>query len=323
MLPGRFQQTRKIICWMKRIPRSLALTPIAVALLTGCASPIDGRPVAGPTDVDQAFFFAGDVPAYGQRVSDDDIARMAYLRAVRRIDVCGLLTGGALARVGETVSVGTLFAFNECDAEVKISGVSERRFVSVELDLASAEPSGCDVSVPLPLSRLPDAPPLPASAQPSARVGVIGVVDCELARRIGDALTARLEAKPLPPRDAAAIYPSRMAGRDACEVLSVRNDITDWDVHGSGPYRCRFSIRGDGHDVGLQLSLQPRVVDAGPAFCSAVSFVDAPMQRKVLGVGYVDPADIVIRPAVVVEDVDGRDCATVEAVVTDVANRYR
>jgi hypothetical protein len=321
MPPGPFQQTRKKICWAARLGSSPALVLIAAALLTGCSSPIDGRPLKGPKDVDQAYFFGGDVATYGQRVSVNDNALLAYLRALRRIDVCGLLTGDALARVGEIVSVGTLFAFNECDAEVKVSGMSERRFVSVELDLASTEPDGCDVSVPLPLSRLPGAPQQPVAAQPTARVGVIGVVDCELTRRIADALTARLAAKPLPPRDAVAIYPSRLADRDPCEVLSARDDVTGWDVQGSAPYRCRFSLRRDGHDAGLQVRLQPQVVDAGPGVCSAVSFVDAPMQRRVLGIGYVDPADVVIRPAVVVES-DGSDCSVATDVATAAAKLY-
>src|SRR6202030_2508092 len=68
-----------------------------------------------------------------QRPGADDITMLAYLRALRRIDVCGLLTRDALPKVGEIVSVGTLFAFDECDAEVKVSGDSDRRFVSVEV----------------------------------------------------------------------------------------------------------------------------------------------------------------------------------------------
>jgi hypothetical protein len=146
-------------------------------------------------------------------------------------------------------------------------------------------------------------------------------VDCELTRRIADALTARLATKSLPPRDAVAIYPSRLADRDPCEVLARRDDVAGWNVRGSEPYRCRFSLRRDGHDVGLTLRLQPQVVDAGAGSCSAVSFVDAPMQRRVLGIGYVDPADVVIRPAVVV-DSDGPDCNVATDVATAAAKLY-
>lgn len=72
------------------------------------------------------------VPVYGQSVNADDRALLAYLRALRRIDMCGLLTGGTLDKVGEIVSVGTLYAFDECIAEIKISGVENPRYVSAQ-----------------------------------------------------------------------------------------------------------------------------------------------------------------------------------------------
>ena len=123
---------------VRRLVSALTVALITTATLVGCSPPIDGKPVVGPTDLDQAYFFAGDVPVYGQRPGADDITVLAYLRALRRIDVCGLLTRDALPKVGEIVSVGTLFAFDECDAEVKVSGDSDRRFVSVEVGMTPA-----------------------------------------------------------------------------------------------------------------------------------------------------------------------------------------
>ncbi|HEX9175747.1 MAG TPA: hypothetical protein VF874_06485 [Mycobacterium sp.] len=298
---------------MLRPASSLAVALVAATLLTSCSAPIEGTPVIGPKDVDQSFFFAGDVPVYGQQLSADDISYLAYLRALRRVDVCGLISTSA--NIGELVSVGTLFAFDECDAELKVSGVSERRFVSVELEMSATAPSGCQALVPLPLSGLPAAPPLPEWMQPSVRVEPIGAQDCELTRRIAGALAQRLASKPLPPRDAAATYPARLAERDPCEVLSVVKNVTRWDVPGSGPYQCKFSTV----DVGIEVGLQPQLIDAGPAPCSAVSFVGAPMQRRVIGVGYVDPTDVVIRPAVVVE---ADDCQMAADVATKAAKLY-
>ncbi len=334
---------------VRRLVGALTVALITTATLLGCSAPIVGKPVVGPKDVDQSYFFAGDVPLYGQRVRADDITMLAYLRALRRVDVCGLLAGDALPKVGETVTVGTLFGFDECDAEVKVSGDSNRRFVSVEVGMAPA-PDGppsyrvgdipvyrggfgsCDLSMPLSLSRLPGAQPLTASSQPFVKVGVIGTTDCDLIARIAGALAARLAVAPLPPRDAAAMYWSRLAERDPCQVLSVLPDAVE-DVPASRPYRCRFTVTRGGRALDFQVRLEPQLVDAAteghqrldqqgvevyldPVLCSAVAFVDEKMQRKVIGIGYADPADVQIRPAVVV-DADERDCDA----VADVANR--
>lgn len=295
----------------------MAVALTAATLVTSCSDPVGGRPVLAHDTADQSFFFAGDVPTYGRQVSDVDVADLAYLRALRRIDVCGLVTGDTLASVGQLISVGTLFAFDECDAELKISGVSERRLVSVELEISATASSGCQVSVPLPLNALPGAAPQPDRVQPTVRVELIGADDCGLTRRIADALAERLGSQPLPPRDGAVTYPSQLAERDPCEVLARLDDVASWDVAGSGPYRCRLRTRAGA--VGVRL--QPHVVDNGPAACSAVSFVGGPMRRRVIGVGYVDPADVVIRPAVVV-DSDELDCGAVAGIATQAARLY-
>ena len=95
-------------------------------------TPVDGSAIVGPKNVDQGYFFAGDVPVYGQQVGATTPAAGVSARATpdRRVRPADRRRA---AKVGEIFSVGTLFAFNECDAEVKISGVSDRRFVSVEL----------------------------------------------------------------------------------------------------------------------------------------------------------------------------------------------
>jgi hypothetical protein len=335
---------------------ALTVALITTATLVGCSPPIDGKPVVGPKDVGQAYFFAGDVPVYGQRLGADDVTMLAYLRAERRIDVCGLLTRDALPKVGETVSVGTLFAFDECDAEVKVSGDSDRRFVSVEVGMTPT-PDGppsyrvgdipvylsgfgsCEELMPLALSRLPGARPLTAPLQPFVKVGLIGPIDCDLITRITSALAAQLATAPLPPRDAAATYWSRLAERDPCEVLTVLPDALDrWDVPASQPYRCRFTITRDGRALEFQVRLSPQLVGAAteghqrldrqgvevyldPVVCSAVAVVDEKMQRKVIGRGYADLAAVQIRPAVVV-DADERDCDAVTDVATRAARLY-
>lgn len=323
-----------------RRARSWAIALIAATAIAGCTAPIDGTPVVGPKDVDQGYFFAGDVALYGQHVSADDATILAYLRALRRIDVCGLLTGEALARVGETLSVGTLFAFDECDAELKVSGDTARRFVSAELSMSPTPGSSCDQLVPLKLDRLPGARQLTGSSQPSVKVGLIGAEDCELSKRIADAIASRLATTPLPARDAAATYWSWLAERDPCEVLSVLPDpVTRWDVPGSRPYACGLTVLRAERSVPLQVRLEPQAVESSTegrlridrdgfevyldlVSCSAASFVDAPMERKVVGRGYVGVSDVVIRPAVAVDGA-GRDCDVTLDVATQAAKLYR
>jgi hypothetical protein len=334
---------------VRRLVSALAVALTAAMSVPACAPPIVGKPVIGPAETDSSYFFAGDVPVYGRPMNPSDITYLAYLRALRRIDVCGLLTGATFAKVGQTFSVGTLFAFDECDAELKVSGVSEPRLLSVELAMSSlpadppafrvgatgvyrAGPDSCDYVIPLDLGVLPGARPLTTTMQPVVHVGLFGVQDCDLTKRVAGALATRLAAQPLPPRDAAAMYPARLAERDPCEVLSVLGATADrWDIPASGPYRCRFAATSDGTIAAIEVRLEPQLVDAAteghlrvdeqgvvvyldPVLCSAVTFFDSKMQRKVLGKGYFDMTDVVIRPAAVI-DTDGHDCN----VVTDIA----
>ena len=69
-----------------------------VAVLSGCSRDIDGSAAMGPREVDPAYFFAGAVPTYGQHVNPDEVTALAYQRAVRRIDPCGLLTRDAMTK---------------------------------------------------------------------------------------------------------------------------------------------------------------------------------------------------------------------------------
>src|SRR6185312_1861439 len=94
---------RQLLYPMPLRARSLPIALVVAAAVAACSSPVDGSAVAGPRDVDQAYFFAGDIALYGRHVNTDDVAALAYLRALRRIDVCGLLTGEALGKIGQTV----------------------------------------------------------------------------------------------------------------------------------------------------------------------------------------------------------------------------
>ena len=257
------------------------LTVLLVLTLTvcGCGRSVDGVATRGPLAVDPSFFFAGELPVYGQTVSNSDRVALAYRRAIRRIDVCGLVNPDALAKIGEVGSLSTLFAFDECDAEVKLPGRPDPRFVTVQLDMTRTDSpvafrvgnapvyetstGSCDFLTPLDLGRLPAAAGCAArSAVPAGRAD--RRADCGLTKKVVGAITAWLTGAPLPPRDSAAGYPVALAERDPCEVLSVlAGDVDRWDISSSRPYQCEFGVWRDGDPevVSMRLALEPKIVD--------------------------------------------------------------
>jgi hypothetical protein len=336
----------------------LACVLASALVLTGCSHLIDGRAKTGPRDVDRTFFFADEVPLYGQTVGVNDTAVLAYLRGLRRIDVCGLLSSEVMARVGEINSAGTLFALNECDVDMKVSGSSVRKLVDAELVMTrdpghavafrvndtpvySNVPDTCVYGVPLPMAALSGARPLRAPEQPLVKIGLIADQDCGLAQRIALAVAERVTTRPLPARDALAAYPYALAERDPCEAMTVVGaDVDHWDTGTQQPYECRFSVRRPGSEdaLALRVQLQPQLVDAATEglerreqdgvavyldrrFCSALSFVGAPMQRRLARGGYVSVRNLVIRPAVVV-DTSGGDCENAAGIAGRAAKLY-
>jgi hypothetical protein len=249
-----------------------------VLALTGCSRAIDGSAAMGSREVDPAYFFAGGIPTYGQDVSAGDATVLAYLRAMRRIDPCGLVTRDGLAKISEIGSVGTLFALDECDIDIKVPGETDRRYASIEViltrisepvaflagDLPGYEsyPGSCDYLLPLNLSLLPGAQPLRTLDQPFVRIGLIAEDNCDFAQRLSRAIAPRLESLQLPVRDAVSTYPTVLAERDPCQVLSmVGGDVDNWDVGRSRPYECDFSLERDGDVVPIRVSLKPQLYD--------------------------------------------------------------
>jgi hypothetical protein len=310
---------------------------LAVLMVTGCAEPIGGSALAGSRDVDPSVFFAGDVPTYGQPLDTDSTALLAYLRALRRVDPCGLLTADGLAKVGEIGSVGSLFAFNDCDFDVKVPGESERRYVSVDVSLVQLEdqdvefraaglpvyatdPGSCVYMLPLDISRLPGAPPPTGSVRPFVQLGLIPGGDCNFVKRLVQALAPGVAALRVPLRDAVGVYPLEVAEHDPCEVLgALSGRIGSWDVERTRPYRCNFALRRNGlADSSVQVALEPQLYDTSTetrtrvdrggtelfvaqGSCTTAAFVGPPLRRKLVGGDYVAPRAVVFRPAVVVD----------------------
>jgi hypothetical protein len=322
-----------------------------LVIVTGCAESVDGTARAGSREVDPAAFFAGAVPTYGREVSSDDVDALAYLRAIRRIDPCGLLTREDLAKIGEIGSVGTLFAFDECDLDVKVPGEADRRYLSVEITMTHidgqpvdfraaglpvyhAYPGSCDYLLPLDLSRLPGAPPARGLDRPFVRIGLIADGNCEFVQRMVRALAPRLATLHVPLREAVAAYPAEVAEHDPCHVVAaLRGEIGYWDAQHSRPYQCDFVLQRLGFDATpLQVSLEPQAYDlvtetrtrldsdgvevfVDQASCKAATFVGAALRRKLVGGDFVATGDLVIRPAVVVDGAPGRCDAAVEVAV--------
>jgi hypothetical protein len=329
---------------------------LAVLLLvTACGQAVGGSARRGPQAVDPGFFFAGPVAVFGRTLSPVDTATLTYLRALRRIDVCGLVNRNTVGKVGETNWYGTLFAFDECDAAVKVPGRAVPEYLSVQvawerpagrpaftaagLPVHETSPGSCEFLLPLGLAKLPGAPPLTSDNQPVVKTSVIGGGDCPLARRTTVALAEWLERRPPPVRDAAAAYPIRLAEQDPCAVLAViGGEVTRWDVERGAPYQCVFDVKRGVQPMSVEVSLAPKVgnmiidgrerrdidgvlVYVDRAFCSAGSIVGPQMQRRLAAGGYEDPPDTVIVPTVTV-DSGGADCDTVARITAEAAKLY-
>jgi hypothetical protein len=310
----------------------LVLFLVTALGLAGCARVVDAVPhAAGP---DPGFFFAGPVPTYGQPVSPAEHDRLAYLRALRRVDPCDLLTRETLAKIGEIGAVGTMFAFDECDVDIKMAGATARRYVSISVELSTLEHAACQYVAPLLLSRLPGAPPLPGPVQPVLRITPVTEQPCDFAGTVGRATGPLPDAARPPVRDGVSAYPVRLAERDPCEILPVLS-AARWDIAGSRPHMCAVTL-ADG--TAIRLSLQPQLFepetdnrlrqsrDGVVAFvdsqlCAATVFLGPAMRRKLLGGDYLQPGEVVIRPAATVESTPPR-CGTVTGIAVAAAKLF-
>jgi hypothetical protein len=341
---------------MRQLASLVAILLAAMLALTGCSREVQGAAAMGSRDVDPSYFFAGDVSTYGQSLSADDVTSLAYLRAMRRIDPCGLVTRESLAKIGEVGSVGTLFALDECDIDIKVPGEADRRYASIEviLNRIAGQPvafllgdlpvyetyrGSCDYLLPLNLSQLPGARPLRTPDQPFVRIGLIAEDNCNFAQGLVRAIAPRLESLQLPVRDAVGTFPVRLAERDPCQVMSVIGaDVENWDVGRSRPYECDFRISRDNDAVPIRVALKPQTFDmttetrlrrtedgvellVDQTYCSVLAFLGNRMQRKLFGGDFVDTGDVVIRPAVVV-DGGGEHCDAVMDVAAAAAKLY-
>lgn len=233
---------------------------IGIALLaSACTQAVTGSPGIGVNPPAPGSLFDGDLPAYGQTWSADDNAKRAYVRALRRIDPCGLAeklqAPGSLDQI--TGDIGS------CNARWKIPGQKNHLFVSVRPDLEdvshdvvafrvgdtpvySFEEGGCSFSVPIAIDKLSGAPAPPKRLKPVLAVLVTDPegAKCAMAQ---DILKSAVAVSPTeyPVRSAVSAYPIPLAERDPCEILGdypgllARSDLGGF----GGPFVCTFMLR--------------------------------------------------------------------------------
>lgn len=249
------------------------MTLLAIA---GCTNIVSGTATGRlPAPTGQTLF-AGDVPRYGQTLTDEQTTMLAYMRALRRIDPCGLVL--ALNEIGAPTYISG--DVGGCFGSIKVAGTANPSSVGLSLVLGDSSlekpeftvgetpvyhtPNTCAFEFPMALAKLPNAPKLKGPRMPVLRVVVVDgarsalSTDCKMAQPVINALL-KMNPADLPVRDALGAYPIKIAERDPCEILEEYPGRAR-DLRPSllgDPFACRFSLQ-DG-DAWYELSFRAGV----------------------------------------------------------------
>ncbi|MGH3724391.1 MAG: hypothetical protein ACRDUS_09745 [Mycobacterium sp.] len=202
------------------------------------------------------------MPTYGQTLTAGETTLLAYQRALRRIDPCGLVL--ALKGVGAPTYISG--DVGGCFGSIKVAGTANPSSVglSLLLDDFSREKSEfrvgetpvyhtagtCLYEFPIALAKLPNAPKLTGPQVPVLRVVVVDGArsplsrECKMARPVIDVLVT-MDPADIPVRDALGAYPIKIAERDPCEILDEypgRLQELGPSLFGD-PFSCRFSLQ--------------------------------------------------------------------------------
>ncbi len=221
--------------------------------------------------------FEGPVPTYGQTFTEKQTALLAYLRALRRVDPCGLLL--MLKDIGAPTYISG--DVGGCFGSVKVAGSASPSSVGLSLilgDYSREKPEfrvdgtpvfhtagTCLYEFPIALDKLPNAPKLTRGAgTPALRVVVVDgarsglVPNCTMAQPVIGVL-AKMNPADMPVRDALSAYPIKIAERDPCEILGEypgqANEVRQ-SLFGD-PYACRFSLQDN--DAQFELTFRTGV----------------------------------------------------------------
>ncbi|TDZ80377.1 hypothetical protein DE4587_00228 [Mycobacteroides salmoniphilum] len=241
--------------------------------IAGCTNVVSGNATGGLSAPTGQTLFAGAVPTYGQTFTQNQTILLAYLRALRRVDPCGLLL--MLKDIGAPEYISG--DIGGCFGSIKVTGTASPSSVGLSLmlgDYSREKPEftidgvpvfhtagTCLYEFPIALDKLPDAPKLKGAKVPALRVVVVDGMrsalasNCKMAQPVIGVL-AKLNPADMPVRDALSAYPIKIAERDPCEILGEYPGKAD-DLRPSlfgDPFSCRFSLQGS--DTQFELSIR-------------------------------------------------------------------
>ncbi len=241
--------------------------------IAGCTNIVSGTATGKlPAPTGQTLF-ADAVPTYGQTFTQNQTTLLAYLRALRRVDPCGLLL--VLKDIGAPEYVSG--DIGGCFGSIKVTGTANPSSIGLSLmlgDYSGEKPEftiggapvfhtagTCLYEFPIALDKLPDAPRLKGAKVPALRVVVVDgsrsalAPNCKMAQPV-IGLLAKLSPADMPVRDALSAYPIKIAERDPCEILGEYPGKAD-DLRPSlfgDPFSCRFSLQDS--DTQFELSIR-------------------------------------------------------------------
>lgn len=223
---------------------------------------VSGSAKGGSPALTGASLFVGEVATYGQTFTETQMTLLAYLRALRRIDPCGLLL--MLKDIGAPTYISG--DVGGCFGSIKVTGTASPSSVGLSLvlgDYSRERPEftiggapvfhtvgTCLYEFPIALNKLPNAPVLKGTRVSALRVVVVdgarGVPapNCKMAQPVIGVL-ATLNPADMPVREALSAYPIKIAERDPCEILDEYPGRVD-DLRPSlfgDPFSCRFSLK--------------------------------------------------------------------------------
>ncbi|MFD4369170.1 hypothetical protein [Rhodococcus sp. NPDC058521] len=257
----------------RRTAAGCALAVFA-ALVSGCASVIDGSPrVVGEGP-----------PIHGEPVSSLDRAEWESADATRMIDPCLALDPVPLDGFGDVIAHGPVGDLSTCRAEIVPPGGSSETPAWVEVNIGVLEPSaelgaaeeiagkqvrGSAVTLPGSCALyFPLAPYLALGQQlpdTSERWGYVsyldsGASDCVAARRVTASVLGKLERG----ETVAGARGIPLAQQDPCRVVEELHGRVETFGPGSRPFECRIGLKGAvSASVAFSLTPPPETRDNG------------------------------------------------------------
>lgn len=240
--------------------------------IAGCTKVVSGNATGRSPALTGQALFAGELPTYGQTFTAKEATLLAYMRALRRVDPCGLLL--MLKGIGAPTYISG--DVGGCFGSIKVTGTANASSVGLSLilgDYSREKPEftvgqtpvyhtagTCLYEFPVAMGKLPNAPKLTGASTPALRVVVVDgarsalAANCKMAQPVIGVL-ATLNPADMPVRDALSAYPIKIAERDPCEILGEypgRAGEVRPSLFGD-PFSCRFSLQDNENQFELSI----------------------------------------------------------------------